>query len=91
MSDNLTASGVRYSESCKPWRGIDPGKYGRHWKFGISKLEDLDRQGRIYFPKKIGGVTRYKTYLDEGQGVVLQDIWIDIIVITFYYYHYALA
>ena len=30
-SADLTASGPRYGESGEPWRGIDPGKVGRHW------------------------------------------------------------
>ena len=30
-SDQLTASGARPKESGQPWRGIDPGKVGRHW------------------------------------------------------------
>ena len=77
-SSDLTAPGVRHGESGKPWRGIDPSQYGRHWAFTISKLEELDRQGRIHFPKKTGGVPRYKRFLDEDKGVLLQDIWIDI-------------
>ena len=31
QSSDITASGPRYGESGKPWRGIDPGKAGRHW------------------------------------------------------------
>ena len=30
-SADLTASGLRSGESGEPWRGIDPGKVGRHW------------------------------------------------------------
>ena len=30
-SADLTASGPRDGESGEPWRGIDPGKAGRHW------------------------------------------------------------
>ena len=30
-SADLTASGPRSGESGEPWRGIDPGKAGRHW------------------------------------------------------------
>ena len=30
-SADLTASGPRPKESGQPWRGIDPGKVGRHW------------------------------------------------------------
>lgn len=72
------AAGIRYGESGMPWRGIDPSKKGNHWKFTIQKLDELDKQSRIHFPKKAGGVPRYKRYLDEMPGVLLQDIWTDI-------------
>jgi adenine-specific DNA-methyltransferase len=51
-----------------------------HWKFGVDRLDELDDEGRIYWPKKKkkGGTPRYKRYLDEMKGVVLQDIWSDI-------------
>jgi DNA methylase/Restriction endonuclease len=77
-SSDLMAAGVRQGESGKPWRGIDPAKRGNHWKFTVQKLDELDKQGRIYFPKKVGGVPRYIRYLDEMAGVLLQDIWVDI-------------
>jgi len=77
-SSDLMAAGVRYGESGKPWHGIDPTLRGNHWKFTIKGLEELDSQGKIYFPKKEGGTPRYKRYLDEVHGILLQDIWIDI-------------
>ncbi len=30
-SADLTASGLRSGESGEPWRGVDPGRAGRHW------------------------------------------------------------
>jgi len=77
-SSDLMAAGIRHGESGKPWRGIDPNKRGNHWKFTVSKLDELAKEGRIYFPKKVGGVPRYKRYLDEMKGLLLQDIWMDI-------------
>ena len=68
LSD-LTAAGVRHGESGKSWQGIDPSKYGRHWAFPVSKLEEFEKMGRIQFPKKIGGVPAYKRYLDEMHGI----------------------
>ncbi len=32
QSDQLTASGPRFGESGEPWRGIDPGERGNHWR-----------------------------------------------------------
>jgi adenine-specific DNA-methyltransferase len=78
MPDNLTAAGIRRGSSGSPWRGIDPNTRGNHWKYTIEKLEELDRQGRIYWPEKEGGMPRYKRYLDEITGLPLQSIWSDI-------------
>lgn len=77
-ADNLTAAGTRNGSSGQPWRGIDPRARGNHWKYTIEKLEQLDREGRIYWPKKENGVPAYKRYLDEMPGVPLQSIWTDI-------------
>jgi adenine-specific DNA-methyltransferase len=76
--DNLTATGTRKGSSGQPWRGVDPATRGNHWKYTIEKLEELDREGRIYWPQKEGGVPRYKRYLDEMPGVPIQSIWTDI-------------
>jgi hypothetical protein len=78
MPDNLTAAGVRHGSSGLPWRGFDVASKGNHWKFTIENLDKLDKEGRIYWPKKKGGWPRYKRYLDEVQGMPLQDIWTDI-------------
>lgn len=75
---DLMAAGTRKGSSGMPWRGTDPNKRGNHWKYTIEKLEELDRQGRIYWPQKEGGVPGYKRYLDEMPGVPLQSIWTDI-------------
>lgn len=76
--DNLTAEGTRNGSCGNDWRGISVRAKGNHWKYTIEKLEDLDRQGRIYWPKKIGGVPRFKRYLDEMEGVSVDDVWVDI-------------
>lgn len=77
-SDNLTASGTRNGSSGMPWHGIDVRAKGIHWKYQIEKLEELDKEGRILWPAKAGGVPRYKRYLDEMPGVAIQSIIIDI-------------
>jgi len=78
LSRDLTAAEVRHGESGKPWHGIDVAAKGTHWKFKVSKLDQLAKEGRIYFPPKEGGMPRYKQYLDESKGVLLQDMWTDI-------------
>ncbi len=79
---DLTARGLRNGESGKPWRGIDPSKLGNHWKVTVSKLDELDRQGKIYWPPT-GKVPRLKQYLDERLGRPLQSIWEDISPVQF--------
>jgi DNA modification methylase len=78
MADNLTAAGIRHGSSGKPWHDIDISAKGNHWKFTVERLEELDKEGRIYWPKVDGGMPRYKRYLDEIPGVALQDIFADI-------------
>ena len=72
------AAGTRNGSSGKPWRGIDPNTRGNHWKYTVERLDELDKEGRIYWPEKEGGVPRYKRYLDEMQGVAIQSIITDI-------------
>jgi adenine-specific DNA-methyltransferase len=75
---DLMAAGTRKGSSGNIWRGIDPNTRGNHWKYTIEELERLDKEGRIYWPQKEGGVPGYKRYLDEMPGVSLQSIWTDI-------------
>src|SRR5665213_1105745 len=73
---DLTAAGVRTGQSGQPWRGVDPTSKGRHWAIpsfvgeivqGLQTheaLDALDSSGRIYWPKKKGGVPMLKRYLE---------------------------
>jgi adenine-specific DNA-methyltransferase len=81
LSD-LMAAGRRNGSSGKPWRGIDPNQRGNHWKYAIEKLDELDANGKIYWPEKAGGVPRYKRYLDEMPGMPLQTIWSDVFAVA---------
>lgn len=75
---DATQSGVTHGESGKAWRGFNPALKGNHWKFGVGKLEELDKNGRIYWPQKEGGWPRLKSYLDEQKGSAIQTLWSDI-------------
>ncbi len=75
---DLTGAGVRYGETGKPWRGIDVTAGGRHWAYPPDQLEVMDREGRIHWPKKMGGMPMLKRYLEEQPGVPVQDVWTDI-------------
>ena len=79
---DLTARGLRNGESGRAWRGVDPAKLGNHWKLKISSLDELDKQGKIYWPPR-GRVPRLKQYLDERKGRPLQSIWEDISPVQF--------
>jgi len=75
---DLTGSGIRHGETGEVWRGYDVTAKGRHWGYPPAELDRMDAEGRIYWPKKKGGWPRMKTFLDEMEGVPLQDIWVDI-------------
>src|SRR5262245_16916593 len=74
----LTAKGTRRGETGMPFRAIDITAKGLHWKYKVSRLEELDAQERIFWPKKEGGMPRLVVYEDELSGMPLQDIWTDI-------------
>jgi len=88
---DLTGAGIRQGESGEGWRGINPTDKGRHWapprkfpggervpKTVLAALDYLDSIGRIYWPAKVGGVPGFKRYLDDMEGVQIQDIIDDI-------------
>ena len=75
---DLTGAGVRHGDSGRPWRGIDVAAKGRHWAFPAGKLDRMDADGRIHWPKKKGGMPQRKRYIDELPGMPIQDIIDDI-------------
>jgi adenine-specific DNA-methyltransferase len=74
MKVPLHAPGVRHGETGKPWRDMLPPP-GKHWQFPPSKLDELDALGEIFWSSN--GNPRRKVYLDESDGVGVQDIWLD--------------
>lgn len=87
---DLTAAGVRTGSSGLPWRGIDVTKKGRHWaipgdarkRIGdldtLEALDALDANGLLHWPKKDGGVPRFKRYVEDSKGVPPLDVMTDI-------------
>ena len=75
---DLCAAGTRNGRSGVPWHGLDPTAKGMHWKFAVETLDDLDKEGRIYWAKGGQGWPQYKRYRDELKGLVVSDIWTDI-------------
>jgi len=87
---DLTAAGIRSGLSGATWRGINPTTKGRHWAIpgfvgelvkGLgtqSALDALDAAGRLFWPKREGGIPMVKRYLDEARGVPALDVITDI-------------
>lgn len=72
------------SVSCTATGGLAKGNpyfeflgVSRYWRFTKERMEEMYRLGRIVQAKP-GAVPRQKLYLDECEGVPLQDIWMDI-------------
>jgi len=70
----IHAPGERNGGTGRPWRGVSPPP-GKHWQYPPERLEELDRNGEIYWSRT--GNPRRKVYLDESEGVPVQDIWLD--------------
>jgi adenine-specific DNA-methyltransferase len=70
----IHAPGVRNGETGKAWRGASPPP-GKHWQFPPSVLEEMDRRGEIFWSSN--GNPRRKIYLDDSDGIPVQDIWLD--------------
>jgi adenine-specific DNA-methyltransferase len=73
------APGTRNGETGKMWRNMLPPE-GKHWQFTPAKLDELDSNGEIYWSGN--GNPRRKVYLDQSDGIALQDIWLDYLDIN---------
>lgn len=70
----IHAPGTRNGATGEPWRGMMPPE-GKHWQFTPDKLDEMDARGEIYWSSN--GNPRRKVYLDQSNGVPVQDIWLD--------------
>ncbi|HEU6870316.1 TPA: site-specific DNA-methyltransferase [Streptococcus pneumoniae] len=70
----IHAPGIRNGETGKEWRGKLPPA-GKHWQYTPDKLDELDRNGEIFWSSN--GNPRRKVYLDNNKGKKVQDIWLD--------------
>lgn len=50
----------------------------RVWRWTKDRMLEEDAKGRIVVPRDGKGVPRYKRYLDEQEGVPIDDFWEDI-------------
>ncbi|HEY8768791.1 MAG TPA: DNA methyltransferase [Dehalococcoidia bacterium] len=77
--------GRRYASGDVAAAGPGPARYfkgvlrepppGSHWRFSQEKIDQYVTEGRIFFTAN--GFPRNKRYLDEMEGIPLQDIWAD--------------
>lgn len=77
---NLANPAVRpnltYSFTAK--NGVTYSPPANGWKFTRERMQELDAEDRLHYPKKVDGRLRLKQYLDEMPGVPVQDVWADI-------------
>ena len=73
--DNLRNPGIRPNLTYD-YKGFKPHPNG--WAISLERMQKLDSEGRLYFPKKPGGRIQLKRYLDDQSGVAMPDIWTDI-------------
>lgn len=71
---DLSAGGLSGGGYDYEFKGIK-----HNWRVPKTTMERYEREGRLHWPKE--GVPRLKRYLDEFEGVSLQDVWNDIRVI----------
>jgi len=62
------------------YKGYKPPKNG--WAISREKMEQWDKEGRLYFPKSPNGRIQRKRFLDELKGKPVQNLWDDIEMIS---------
>lgn len=58
------------------YKGYKPHPNG--WTCSKERMEQLDAEGRLYFPSSKDGRIRLKIYLDESPGTPVGNMWDDI-------------
>ncbi|HEU0142911.1 MAG TPA: DNA methyltransferase [Bryobacteraceae bacterium] len=58
------------------YKGYKPHPNG--WSISRQKMEQYDREGRLWFPSDPDGRIRLKRYLDEQPGQKVQNLWDDV-------------
>jgi DNA modification methylase len=58
------------------YKGYKPPKNG--WALSLEKMEQFEREERLYFPKSKNGRIQRKRFFDELRGKPVQNLWCDI-------------
>lgn len=59
------------------WKGVTPPK-GRFWAYTRAKMEEFDRDGKLYYSNT--GQPYIKYFLDERPGVAASTIWNEMLL-----------
>lgn len=62
------------------YKGCKPPANG--WAVSLEKMKEMDAQGRLEFPKKVGGRLMRRQFLDEYEGQLVQNLWLDIFIVN---------
>jgi len=52
------------------------------WAVSKERMEQMDKEGRLWFPKDPNGRIRRKQYLDEREGQPIESLWTDILPVS---------
>ncbi|MEI8240359.1 MAG: site-specific DNA-methyltransferase [Actinomycetota bacterium] len=75
MLDNMTSPNPRPNLTYE-WKGHAPPPNG--WRYSRETMQQLDSEGRIWYPDSKEKRPRLKRYIDEQSGVVAGNVWTDI-------------
>ena len=73
--ENLTSPNPRPNLKYA-YKGYPPPQKG--WRVNLARMEQLDADGRLFFPRKAEGRIMKKVYLQELEGQPMTDLWTDI-------------
>jgi len=73
--DNLTNPAFRRNLIYE-YKGYQPPANG--WAISKQKMEQWDKEGRLYFPPNKESRIRRKRFVDELKGMPIQNLWTDI-------------
>jgi len=77
--DNLASPSPRPNLMYE-YKGWKPPATG--WAISKEKMEQWEKEGRLYFPKNKNGRIQRKRYLDELKGSPVQNLWDDIQMVS---------
>lgn len=73
--DNLTSPNPRPNLKYE-YKGYPPPDNG--WAVSRDRMEQMDKEGRLEFPKKPDGRIQRRRFVDELEGQPVQNLWDDI-------------